>query len=302
MNTIVNKHATNSSILCYATVCIHTVQIQRAHTVRDMESKDNHVILPSGSILLPPPRSPQPPSATQPHSQVHRPVLLVYFPGASVSPENYIAYAQATQTAAHAHGIPLCVCIVKYPMNWLVPLLWGSGILLRAAQLERLLSTAVKELHVFLEDSGSDSDAAAMNSTRSRFEYMLLSGHSLGAVHAQTLIARLNSNASSQRQQEQTSAGTAKGSGSGGSIRELPELIGLLCLGSYLVTNQGLPSVPVATILGDRDGLVKLTQFSNVYSWMVEQISDASVRAKRAPLAILHVRRPCFSLCTWTKI
>lgn len=226
--------------------------------------------LPSGAILLPPPHA----------DSRTAPTLLVHFPGAFCPADSYTSFAQATQAAALSQGVSMCVCIVKYPPNW-IPFLWGSGILLRPGQLLRMLTDAISELHNFLEDQQAGSSSATTSSSGpdprgGGFTSLFLSGHSLGSVNIQALSALLSSNSNSKELPE--------------GAADVPALRGLILLGGYLQNDkEDLPGVPVATILGDRDGLVKLSRYNTLYSWVSERLPDTSMRAVKAPLAILQV-------------
>jgi hypothetical protein len=225
-----------------------------------------HRTLPSGSIVFPPL------AASSPTTEA--PTLLVHFCGASCPTEAYVAYAKATQAAANAHGVSLCVCILQYPPGW-IPFVYRSGIALQPGQLHHALKTAVREIYNFQEGETSGSDTAERSAVNP-FESMILSGHSLGSQHMQALSVWMD-----KLQHRKV---------------VIPDLVGMIALGGYvnIISQDEMPGVPIATINGNRDGLIKLSRYSSVYNWVVEKVPDASVRARRAPLAVLEV---CSYVC-----
>ena len=183
-----------------------------------------------------------------------RQAALIYFPGALVDAAHYVPLSHAIQSQLETAGISLHVALTPSAQS---PALKSTQDCISAS-----LSGVEAALEALKETCGFDGPAAQL----------IFGGHSMGATLA--LHAAFSDPASSTQPPLAT-----------------PRCRCILSHASYTPppyrTLKCIQAAPIADILGDRDGVIRLSSIAPVQDEIDAIVPEPSGRARVAPVAIL---------------
>eukprot|EP00892_Ulva_mutabilis_P002016 jgi/Ulvmu1/11815/UM080_0026.1 len=190
---------------------------------------------------------------------------LIYYPGAMVPPKAYIALVQKVQETLRSDSIALHAVIARG--------------LATTYNMFRGLLTPVS--YATLSLNGALAALESCTAFKPAASQLFLAGHSMGGKQANTTAVRCRLPAS------HATPTTPDG----------PNATPAVCAAVILHASYIAPDIlaafqastpPIASILGDRDGLIQLSQFAGHRAKEVNAaIPDAAERARRVPLAVL---------------
>lgn len=189
---------------------------------------------------------------------------LIYFPGALIPAENYVSLARDLQAALRSAAVRLHVVIASGHRG-IVDLLRAGFTPIRYCRQQ--FSACIAALR----------DQASFTPTP---QQLFIAGHSMGGMHA--TVTALNCQLPVEEAVNVSDVDS--------SLEKSAACAGVVLHGSYATAAYltAAASPPVATILGDRDGLVRLSHIATRRRQHLQSANaNTSTEASRTPLVIL---------------